>query len=304
MRNIAYNFYDLNKELYDIKDIIWDKHPDGMDNIYLDFMENINYLNDKNILFFSSFHSNEIFLSQLNVIIMILNYLPLDFKLILPYYSIGTMEKIVEEGIIPTSYTIAHIINNLPRISKPIEVITFDIHTLQNRFYFNNNAYLNNLTMIPVLKQILKETNINNIIFPDYGAFKRFAHMFDHTEYNIYSCNKIRKENNQRQIVLALDKNIDNDVFIVDDLIQSGNTLIETSLAIKDKIKGKINIFAVHGVFPNQSWKKFLTEPVKNFFNKIYISNTNPIITNDLIFNNDIFEIIGFEHVLYNHIIK
>jgi phosphoribosylpyrophosphate synthetase len=302
MKKIANNFCKLNEKNFSIHEINWKKFDDDTDNIFIEGLCNKNYIKNKNVIFFSSFHNNDVFLSQLNAIMIILSNLPSSFKMILPYYSVGTNEKILKEGEVPTSYTTAHILSNLPKITSPIEIITFDIHTLQNKFFFNNNSVLINLSFIPYIKKIMDDMYIKNIVFPDYGAFKRFGHIFDEKKYNIYTCNKIRNDDGTRKISFNYDNTINGDIFLIDDLVQSGNTLIETGKEIKNKINGKINIFVVHAVFPKESWKKFINGSNNNIFEKMYISNTNPNISQTLK-NIDFFEILNFENILYENII-
>ena len=38
--------------------------------------------------------------------------------------------------------TLARLFSNLPRVGKPIRVMTYDLHTLQNRFYLRYSICL------------------------------------------------------------------------------------------------------------------------------------------------------------------
>lgn len=46
-------------------------------------------------------------------------------------------------------------------------------------------------------------------------------------------------------------------VVIVDDLVQSGSTLIECQKVLAARGASRVSAFATHGVFPNRSWKRF-----------------------------------------------
>lgn len=48
------------------------------------------------------------------------------------------------------------------------------------------------------------------------------------------------------------------DCFIVDDLVQSGNTLLECIDYCKKKKSKSLSVYVTHAVFPNESWRKFL----------------------------------------------
>lgn len=44
---------------------------------------------------------------------------------------------------------------------------------------------------------------------------------------------------------------------IVDDLVQSGGTLIECQKLLAAHGAAKISAYVTHGIFPNKSWKRF-----------------------------------------------
>lgn len=64
---------------------------------------------------------------------------------------------------------------------------------------------------------------------------------------------------------------------IVDDLVQSGGTLIECAQALLQNGAAKVSAFVGHGIFPNESWKKFVhaLNP-KVHFETFYVTNTYP----------------------------
>lgn len=61
------------------------------------------------------------------------------------------MERVVTEGQVATANTIARMFSTLPSIGQPIRVIIFDIHTLQNRFYFYGHALADLVSGVPLL---------------------------------------------------------------------------------------------------------------------------------------------------------
>jgi hypothetical protein len=56
----------------------------------------------------------------------------------LSLYATGTMERVVKEGQVATASTLARLFSNLPRVGKPVRVMVYDLHTLQNRFYLRS----------------------------------------------------------------------------------------------------------------------------------------------------------------------
>ena len=64
---------------------------------------------------------------------------------------------------------------------------------------------------------------------------------------------------------------------IVDDLVQSGGTLIECAQALLQHGAANISAFVSHGIFPNESWNKFVhSNNPKVYFDTFYVTNTYP----------------------------
>ncbi|KAI3523819.1 hypothetical protein L1887_02246 [Cichorium endivia] len=65
----------------------------------------------------------------------------------------------------------------------PTILVIYDIHALQERFYFSDNVLPYFETGIPLLKQRLHQLpHADNVViaFPDDGAWKRFHKQLDH----------------------------------------------------------------------------------------------------------------------------
>jgi len=64
-------------------------------------------------------------------------------------------------------------------------------------------------------------------------------------------------------------------VFIVDDLVKTGGTLIECKNALLGQGAEKVSAYVTHAVFPQDSWKKF-TENKPDQFSAFYITDSCP----------------------------
>ena len=93
----------------------------------------VNLISGKNVLFLASFHDNDVTLSQFSVFIVLLQSFILSFTIILPFYPVGTMERVEIEGKVPTANTYAVLLSSLPTCGKPSRIMIYDIHALQNR---------------------------------------------------------------------------------------------------------------------------------------------------------------------------
>lgn len=252
--------------------ITWDKFQDGFPNL---FIQDVHYMAGKDVIFLGSFHDPSVIFEQLSVLYMFPRYLARSFHFILPYFPTGTMERVDTEGQIATAKTLAIMMSSIPLTARgPVQICIFDIHALQERFYFSDNIIPRLESAIPLLlstmQQLPDKDNIA-IAFPDDGAFKRFHQFFP--QYDTITCVKIR--DNGKRIVKVKDGDPEGKhVVIVDDLVQTGGTLIQCGKALMEKGAIGISAYATHGVFPQESWKKFTDGEFK--FQHFWVTDSIP----------------------------
>lgn len=299
--------------------IIWKNFPDGYYNVRF---EELKYLENKRVVFFGSMYDPKVFMEQLSTILVLPRQRIRSLDIFFPYFGPGTMERVEIEGTLATAETFAHIISACQTSTKdgPPRLHIFDIHALPNRHYFNDNVIVCMESAIPLLKQKLGLDV--TIVFPDDGAAKRFKADFEN--YTVIICAKDRV-GNERHIRISdkhrwptcklmqikrLQK-----CFILDDLVQSGETLRKCGDAIRSFYnqllqdsdlnteeltrfnKQYVGAYASHAVFPNRAYERFLTDET---FDKFYVSNSNPMIT-DFLDGKGPFEVIKLDdHIRQN----
>ncbi|CAN4087315.1 unnamed protein product [Withania somnifera] len=197
---------------------------DGFPNL---FINNAHDIHGQHVAFLASFSSPGVIFEQLSVIFALPRLFIASFTLVLPFFPTGTFERMEEEGDVATAFTMARIISNIP-ISRggPTSLVIYDIHALQERFYFGDNVLPLFETGIPLLKRRLQQLPKSEkivIAFPDDGAWKRFHKQLVH--YPSVICTKVH-EVDKRIVRLKEGNPASCHVVIVDDLVQSGGTLI------------------------------------------------------------------------------
>jgi phosphoribosylpyrophosphate synthetase len=256
------------------------------------------------VIYFAYFSFNEtastpiidqfLFLNALN------HYGVAEINIVLPYFPVGTMERIVGEGEIPTAYSLAHLLNSIPEGAAKNNLYMFDIHALCSRFFFHTNTRPILLTIMPeYLSHIESEYseseyreselvpdqpsesfgNYNIIVFPDDGAQKRFGKMIPEG-FRTITCTKIR--NGELRTIKIDQEGLKNlepkktngktvNLFIIDDLVQSGGTLLETCDGLRSELADRYYALqeeriryitmVTHSVFPNDA-------DITNFFTR------------------------------------
>lgn len=111
----------------------WKKFPDGTDNIEIGGFHPKNVISGENVLMLASFSNNDVTLSQFSVMITLLTSFISSLTVVLPFYPVGTMERVIQEGQVATANTYAQMFSNLPTCGKPTRLVVYDLHTLQNR---------------------------------------------------------------------------------------------------------------------------------------------------------------------------
>ncbi len=253
------------------REISWKKFPDGFPNLFVEGAEDIR---GKHVAFLASFNNPETIFEQISVIYSLPKMFIASFTLILPFFPTGTAERVDREGEIPTAVTLARILSHIP-LSRggPTSTIVFDIHALQERFYFGDNITPCFETAIPLLLQELaKMPDAKDVViaYPDEGAMKRFHTMFD--GFDEVVCTKVRK-GAERLVTLKEGEPRGKHVVIVDDLVQSGGTLIECGKVLLENGADKISAFCTHGVFPNDKHERFTGS---DMFENFWITDSCP----------------------------
>ncbi|KAL4336137.1 hypothetical protein GQ457_07G017260 [Hibiscus cannabinus] len=239
----------------ELRNINWRTFEDGFPNL---FIPNAQGIRGHNVAFLASFSSPSVIFEQLSVIYALPKLFISSFTLVLPFFPTGTSERMEDEGDVATAFTLARILSNIPTSrGGPTSLVTFDIHALQERFYFGDNILPCFESGIPLLMnrlQQLPDSDKISIAFPDDGAWKRFHKQLQH--FPTIVCNKVRI-GDKRIVRIKEGEAAGRHVVIVDDLVQSGGTLIECQKALAANGAAKISAYVTHGIFPNRSWQRF-----------------------------------------------
>lgn len=261
--------------------INWSSYADNTPNIKMN-KETVVKLKGGKVIFFAYFSFNEptatSIISQLLFLNSLNHYGVAEINIILPYFPVGTMERIVGEGEIPTAYSLAHMLNMIPSGASKNNLYIFDIHALCSRFFFHTNTIPVLISMMPnYLTEMIRISTVNNgisiVVFPDDGAKKRFEKLIS-IDIKTITCSKVRVGDKRiikitdglENLFITTDDGVRKpklsqkiNLFLIDDLVQTGGTLVETfkglvpELVQGDYTVDNISCFTVvtHSVFPD-----------------------------------------------------
>lgn len=270
--DLGQRLQDMQSDRFTYYSTKYDKFPDGTDNITLSGFSPVNKIAGTHILFLASLISNDITLSQFSVLIVLLQSFIKSLTIVLPFYPVGTNERVDVEGRVATANTYAMLLSSLPSCGKPARLMIYDIHALQERFYFHGSIIPSLHSALPLLIPRLEARNITAVAFPDDGAAKRFGHFFRRLGYHIIVCGKVR-QGTKRIVTIQDGEPLGRKIVIIDDLAQTGGTLYEAGVQLKRHGATEVYAYVTHGVFPGESWKRFL---YSESINDINLHSTTP----------------------------
>lgn len=172
---------------------------------------------------------------------------------------------------------------------------------MQERFYFGDAVLPLFESGIPLLLAKLKslgEKESVTVAYPDEGAWKRFHYQFQDLPEVI--CTKVR-DGVKRIVRLKEGDPKNRHVVIVDDLVQSGGTLIECGKLLHSLGAAHVSAYVTHGVFPKESYKRFEPEGQGGGFGwrKVWITDSCPQ-TSAVVDGREPFEILSLAEPIAN----
>lgn len=178
---------------------------------------------------------------------------PASLTIAVPFMGTATMERESSEGVVATANVDAKLLSQLPCANK--RIITIDLHTMQNQFFFHN-AVVSLKSCMPSMRGFFETMWPSAVfVFPDDGAQKRFAAYF--AGASVAVCAKER-DGDLRRVRLVEGDVKGKHTVIIDDLVRSGGTLIECAKVLREAGASGVSVFVPHACFPNAAYQRFI----------------------------------------------
>jgi ribose-phosphate pyrophosphokinase len=198
--------------------------------------------------------------------------------LVVPYLAYIRQDKRFNEGEIVSSHTIGRL------LSSADKVITIDPHL--HRYKSLNEIFKTHtqkLSANDLIKDYIKKNFKNCVILgPDEESYQWAKEIADEINADIAIAKKTRYSSTHVKVEIKSDVPIKNkDIIIIDDIISTGKTILETIKIIKKDKPKSIRVIAIHGIFADpktyQEIKKntkeiITTNTIKNTHSKIDVS--------------------------------
>lgn len=260
---LARNIVACHPDNISLENIQWSDYADGWPDIVIADEKRIR--RSKDIAFLACLESPADVFESYAAMCAIARICDGPLKIVLPYFPVGVSDRQDIPGRVATAKSLARLLGSIPQshLGGVPRLITYDIHALGEQMYFDDRITPRLETAIPLFLNHLAEncsaeylTNIS-FAFPDKGAWQRFGGHFPKDGCHVI-LDKVR-EGDRRIVTLKEGDPRGKDIILIDDLVMSGETLLESARLMRSMGAKSVGGYVTHGVFPLDSWRKFLS---------------------------------------------
>jgi ribose-phosphate pyrophosphokinase len=178
---------------------------------------------------------------------------------VMPYYGYGRQDRKAEPRVPITAKLVA----NLIVASGVTRVLSMDLHAGQIQGFFD--IPVDHLYGMPVFLTYLKKQRLKNIVVvsPDAGGVERARAFAKRLNADLAIVNKRRPRPNEASIMNIIGDVKGKAAVILDDLVDTADTLTKVAAAVKEKGASVIMAAASHGVLSGKALQKISKSPLK-----------------------------------------
>ncbi|YCJ95763.1 MAG: ribose-phosphate diphosphokinase [Candidatus Karelsulcia muelleri] len=186
--------------------------------------------------------------------------------LVIPYFGWGRQDR-KENKRTPIG---AKLVSNLMTVSGATKIITMDLHANQIQGFFE--IPVENLDASTFFIEYIKQLELDclTIASPDIGGAKRARNYASILNAEVVICYKERKQANNIDFMNIIGNVKNKNVIIVDDLIDTANTISIASNLIKKKGAKSIRAIATHPILSGSAYEKIETSSLE----ELVVTNT------------------------------
>jgi len=188
---------------------------------------------------------------------------------VIPYYAYARQDW-KDRPRVPIS---ARLVADLLEAAGANRVLTMDLHSPQIQGFFS--IPVDNLTAAPVLAKYVQALELTDltIVSPDAGGVGRARAFAKRLETNLAIIDKRRPAPNEARVLHVIGDVKDRDVVILDDMVDTGGTLVQSVDALLQKGARKVYAACTHPVLSGQAIERIEDSGLE----KLIVTNTIPL---------------------------
>ena len=193
---------------------------------------------------------------------------------VIPYFGYARQDR----KVVPRTSISAKVAANLITQAGASRVVTVDLHAGQIQGFFD--MPVDNLFTTPLFARFIKKKlkNKNLIcVSPDVGGVQRTRGLATKIEADLAIIDKRRPAPGKSQVMNIIGSVKNKTCIIVDDIIDSGGTIVNAVEALKKAGANDVYIFVTHGVLSGDAVKKIQKSKIKKLIITDTIDNSSKI---------------------------
>ncbi|AAC71275.2 ribose-phosphate diphosphokinase [Mycoplasmoides genitalium] len=192
---------------------------------------------------------------------------------ILPYYGYARQDRKTKGREPITSKLIADMLTK----AGANRVVLTDIHSDQTQGFFDipvDSLRTYHIFLFRVIELLGKKDLV--VVSPDYGGVKRARLIANTLELPLAIIDKRRPSHNVAESINVLGEVKNKNCLIVDDMIDTGGTVIAAAKLLQKEQAKKVCVMATHGLFNNDAEQKFMEAFDQKLIDFLFVSNSIP----------------------------
>ena len=193
---------------------------------------------------------------------------------VIPYFGYARQDR----KVVPRTSISAKLVSNLITQAGADRVVTVDLHAGQIQGFFD--IPVDNLFTTPLFaRHIKKKIKSKNIICvaPDVGGVERSRALGRILNVGLAIVDKRRPKPGQSQVMNVIGDVKEKTCIIVDDIIDSGGTIVNAAKALKQRGAKDVYVYISHGVLSGDAVKSIKNSPIKKLVITDTINNENKV---------------------------
>ena len=193
---------------------------------------------------------------------------------VIPYFGYARQDR----KVVPRTSISAKLVSNLITNAGAHRVVTVDLHAGQIQGFFD--MPVDNLFTTPIFKRyIRKNIKSKNLICvsPDAGGIERTRGLATKIDADLAIIDKRRPEPGKSKVMNIIGNVQGKDCIIVDDIIDSGGTIVNAAEALIKKGAKNVHVFVTHAVLSGDAVNKIQKSKIKKLIITDTIDNSKKI---------------------------
>ena len=179
---------------------------------------------------------------------------------VIPYFGYARQDR----KVVPRTSISAKLVSNLITKAGADRVVTIDLHAGQIQGFFD--IPVDNLFATPIFaRHIRKKIKNKNLICvaPDVGGTERARALGKFLHVGLAIIDKRRPVPGKSEVMNVIGSVKGKTCIIVDDIIDSGGTIVNSANALLDRGAKEVHVYVTHGVLSGQAVQRIKNSKIK-----------------------------------------